>query len=115
MSPRGQNYARSLAREINAMEIAGLRVWTSQLKRTQQTAAAIKAQMESLDALNELEAVSQFADLCKLNMMIIQTIGMNETLPYKSYLFVVAKQFPRFSMPNKMQSRYKKPLQKQKY
>jgi broad specificity phosphatase PhoE len=41
------------------MEIAGLRVWTSQLKRTQQTAAAIKAQMESLDALNELEAVSE--------------------------------------------------------
>lgn len=58
LSPRGQNYARTLAREINAMEIPGLRVWTSQLKRTQQTASAINAPMESLYALNELEAVS---------------------------------------------------------
>ena len=74
LSPRGQNYARSLAREINAMEIAGLRVWTSQLKRTQQTAAAIKAQMESLDALNELEAVSVFAFLCKRRVIIVQAI-----------------------------------------
>jgi broad specificity phosphatase PhoE len=74
LSPRGQNYARSLAREINAMEIAGLRVWTSQLKRTQQTAAAIKAQMESLDALNELEAVSVFSYLCKRRVIIVQAI-----------------------------------------
>jgi broad specificity phosphatase PhoE len=78
LSPRGQNYARSLAREINAMEIAGLRVWTSQLKRTQQTAAAIKAQMESLDALNELEAVSVFAYLCKRRVIIMQTIEAYE-------------------------------------
>jgi len=43
------------------MEIPDLRVWTSQLKRTQQTAAFIKASMESFDALNELEAVSRFS------------------------------------------------------
>ncbi|XP_065341178.1 uncharacterized protein LOC135940280 isoform X3 [Cloeon dipterum] len=56
LSPRGKCYARILAREINAMEIQDLRVLTSQLKRTQQTAAFIKATMESLEALNELEA-----------------------------------------------------------
>ncbi|XP_059477175.1 6-phosphofructo-2-kinase/fructose-2,6-bisphosphatase-like isoform X2 [Neocloeon triangulifer] len=56
LSPRGHCYARTLGREINSMEIPELRVFTSQLKRTQQTAAFIKASMESLEALNELEA-----------------------------------------------------------
>lgn len=59
MSVRGRTYAAALARYFNNEErLKGLRVWTSELKRTHQTAHGIKAPIEPVPYLNELYAVS---------------------------------------------------------
>lgn len=59
MSVRGRTYAAALARYFNNEDrLEGLRVWTSELKRTHQTAQGIKAPIEPVPALNELYAVS---------------------------------------------------------
>ena len=60
LSPRGKKYAKSLARHTNeVLNIDGLRVWTSELRRTKQTAEDIDAPKEHIAALNELDAVSK--------------------------------------------------------
>lgn len=51
-------YAHALARFIQEQNIPRLRVWTSQLRRTIQTAAGIDAPQERWKALNEIDAVS---------------------------------------------------------
>ncbi|XP_014254083.1 6-phosphofructo-2-kinase/fructose-2,6-bisphosphatase [Cimex lectularius] len=56
LSSRGHTYANSLAEYFNKAEINNLRVWTSEKKRTKQTAEGIKAPVEHLLALNELDA-----------------------------------------------------------
>lgn len=56
LSARGRLYAASLARYFNEANISGLRVWTSEKKRTKQTAQDIKAPKEHIAALNELDA-----------------------------------------------------------
>lgn len=66
MSVRGRKYATSLAKYMNEAAVPGLRVLTSELKRTHQTAAGIKAPAEHLAALNELEAVSKLQYLLLL-------------------------------------------------
>lgn len=58
LSVRGRTYAAALARYFNHEErLKNLHVWTSELKRTQQTAQGIKAPIEPVPALNELYAV----------------------------------------------------------
>lgn len=59
LSPRGVQYAQCLARYFNQASVPGLSVWTSQKRRTKQTAQEILAPCESIEALNELDAVSQ--------------------------------------------------------
>ncbi|XP_073978129.1 6-phosphofructo-2-kinase/fructose-2,6-bisphosphatase-like [Rhodnius prolixus] len=56
LSPRGHFYATLLAKYFNSNKIENLRVWTSEKKRTKQTANGIKAPVESLAPLNELDA-----------------------------------------------------------
>ena len=56
LSDRGQRYASALADYINGAEIPDLRVWTSWLNRTIQTAAGILAPQERWKALNEIDA-----------------------------------------------------------
>lgn len=59
LSVRGRTYAAALARYFNnENRLDGLRVWTSELKRTHQTAQGIKAPIEPVPFLNELYAVS---------------------------------------------------------
>lgn len=59
LSVRGRTYAAALARYFNNEErLEGLSVWTSELKRTHQTAQGIKTTIEPVPALNELYAVS---------------------------------------------------------
>lgn len=60
LSSRGRMYGMTLARHFNEAAIPGLRVWTSEKKRTIQTAKGINAPIESLEELNELDAVSIF-------------------------------------------------------
>ncbi|VVC41128.1 Histidine phosphatase superfamily,P-loop containing nucleoside triphosphate hydrolase,6- [Cinara cedri] len=57
LSVRGRTYAAALARYFNSDDrLEDLRVWTSELKRTHQTAQGIKAPIEHVPALNELYA-----------------------------------------------------------
>jgi len=56
LSPRGGHYAAALAEFINSQKIPELRVWTSWLKRTIQTADTIKAPQERWKALDEIDA-----------------------------------------------------------
>ncbi|GFY38196.1 hypothetical protein TNIN_235943 [Trichonephila inaurata madagascariensis] len=56
LSARGWEYTQALARFIQEQNIPRLRVWTSQLQRTIQTAAAIDAPQERWKALNEIDA-----------------------------------------------------------
>lgn len=59
LSTRGRQYATELGRFIEDQKIPNLRVWTSWMKRTIQTARDIDAPQERWRALNELDAVSQ--------------------------------------------------------
>ena len=52
----GEQYAGLLAEYINEQNIPSMRVWTSWLTRTIQTAAGIQAPQERWKALNEIDA-----------------------------------------------------------
>ncbi|KAE8292858.1 Inter-alpha-trypsin inhibitor heavy chain H6 [Larimichthys crocea] len=56
LSPRGQRYANALATFIKGQNISDLKVWTSHMKRTIQTAEALGVQYEQWKALNEIDA-----------------------------------------------------------
>lgn len=56
LSDRGWQYARILAEFIEEQKIPNLHVWTSQMKRTLQTAKGIEAPHECWKALNEIDA-----------------------------------------------------------
>jgi len=56
LSPRGKLYAQALAEFINKQNIPSMRVWTSWLKRTIETAEDILAPQERWKALNEIDA-----------------------------------------------------------
>ncbi|XP_022252272.1 6-phosphofructo-2-kinase/fructose-2,6-bisphosphatase-like [Limulus polyphemus] len=56
LSERGWEYSRALAKFIVDQKIPRLRVWTSQLHRTIQTASGIEAPQERWKALNEIDA-----------------------------------------------------------
>ncbi|KAM8831029.1 6-phosphofructo-2-kinase/fructose-2,6-bisphosphatase 1 [Synchiropus picturatus] len=56
LSPRGHEYARALAKFLNSQRILDLKVWTSHMKRTIQTAEALGVQYEQWKALNEIDA-----------------------------------------------------------
>lgn len=59
LSARGQQYSRALAEYINAIASREpFSVWTSELRRTKQTSAEIRAPKRAVRALNELDAVS---------------------------------------------------------
>ncbi|XP_071275427.1 6-phosphofructo-2-kinase/fructose-2,6-bisphosphatase 1 isoform X4 [Agelaius tricolor] len=56
LSPRGQQYAQALSRFIRSQNIPELKVWTSHMKRTIQTAEALGVPYEQWKALNEIDA-----------------------------------------------------------
>ena len=58
LSDRGRQYAKELGKFISEQKIPKLRVWTSWMKRTIQTACDIDAPQERWRALNEIDAVS---------------------------------------------------------
>jgi hypothetical protein len=71
LSPRGRQYAAELGRFIEDQKIPHLRVWTSWMKRTIQTARYIDAPQERWRALNELDAVSLFNHLLIITRNIL--------------------------------------------
>uniref|UniRef100_A0A7N8YEI3 6-phosphofructo-2-kinase/fructose-2,6-biphosphatase 1 n=4 Tax=Mastacembelus armatus TaxID=205130 RepID=A0A7N8YEI3_9TELE len=56
LSPRGMKYANALATFLEGQNITDLKVWTSHMKRTVQTAEALGVQYEQWKALNEIDA-----------------------------------------------------------
>lgn len=56
LSDRGRQYAKELGKFISEQKIPKLRVWTSWMKRTIQTACDIDAPQERWRALNEIDA-----------------------------------------------------------
>ncbi|KAM3656182.1 6-phosphofructo-2-kinase/fructose-2,6-bisphosphatase 1 isoform 1-T1 [Ammospiza maritima maritima] len=56
LSPRGEQYAQALSRFIRSQEIPELKVWTSHMRRTIQTAEALGVPYEQWKALNEIDA-----------------------------------------------------------
>ena len=56
LSERGLEYAQRLGKFVAKENIPGLHVWTSQLKRTIQTAQFIEAPKEKWKCLNEIHA-----------------------------------------------------------
>uniref|UniRef100_A0AAR2M4M6 6-phosphofructo-2-kinase/fructose-2,6-bisphosphatase 2 n=1 Tax=Pygocentrus nattereri TaxID=42514 RepID=A0AAR2M4M6_PYGNA len=56
LSARGKEFARALRGFVENQKIVGLKVWTSQLKRTIQTAEALGVPYEQWKILNEIDA-----------------------------------------------------------
>ncbi|XP_078066174.1 6-phosphofructo-2-kinase/fructose-2,6-bisphosphatase 4 isoform X2 [Mustelus asterias] len=56
LSHRGKQFANSLGEFIQEQNIRDLKVWTSQMKRTIQTAEALKVPYEQWKILNEIDA-----------------------------------------------------------
>ncbi|CAM5173817.1 unnamed protein product [Eretmochelys imbricata] len=56
LSPRGQQFSCALASFIESQNIRELKVWTSHMKRTIQTAEALHVPYEQWKALNEIDA-----------------------------------------------------------
>ncbi|NWV73449.1 F26L bisphosphatase, partial [Dasyornis broadbenti] len=56
LSPRGHQYAQALAQFIRSQNIRELKVWTSHMKRTIETAEALGVPYEQWKALNEIDA-----------------------------------------------------------
>uniref|UniRef100_A0A8C1B9G6 6-phosphofructo-2-kinase/fructose-2,6-biphosphatase 4a n=1 Tax=Cyprinus carpio carpio TaxID=630221 RepID=A0A8C1B9G6_CYPCA len=56
LSAKGQEFAKSLGQFIQSQNIHDLKVWTSQMKRTIQTAEAVGVPYEQWKALNEIDA-----------------------------------------------------------
>uniref|UniRef100_A0A3Q3R643 6-phosphofructo-2-kinase domain-containing protein n=1 Tax=Monopterus albus TaxID=43700 RepID=A0A3Q3R643_MONAL len=56
LSTGGHNYANAMATFLREQNILDLRVWTSHMKRTIQTAEALGVQYEQWKALNEIDA-----------------------------------------------------------
>ncbi|KAL5014047.1 hypothetical protein ScPMuIL_008317 [Solemya velum] len=56
LSERGWEYAEALAKFVEEEKIPNLKVWTSEMKRTVQTAQFIEAPKEPWKALNEINA-----------------------------------------------------------
>uniref|UniRef100_A0A8C7YVZ2 6-phosphofructo-2-kinase/fructose-2,6-biphosphatase 4a n=1 Tax=Oryzias sinensis TaxID=183150 RepID=A0A8C7YVZ2_9TELE len=56
LTTRGKQFAKKLAQFIQTQSIVDLKVWTSQMKRTIQTAEALAVPYEQWKALNEIDA-----------------------------------------------------------
>ncbi|XP_057895566.1 6-phosphofructo-2-kinase/fructose-2,6-bisphosphatase 2 isoform X1 [Melospiza melodia melodia] len=56
LSPRGKQFSHALKKFIEEQEIVDLKVWTSQLKRTIQTAECLGVLYEQWKILNEIDA-----------------------------------------------------------
>ncbi|XP_031701031.1 6-phosphofructo-2-kinase/fructose-2,6-bisphosphatase 4a isoform X2 [Anarrhichthys ocellatus] len=56
LTPRGKEFAKKLSHFIQSQGISDLKVWTSQMKRTIQTAEALSVPYEQWKVLNEIDA-----------------------------------------------------------
>uniref|UniRef100_A0A8C3WXC4 6-phosphofructo-2-kinase/fructose-2,6-biphosphatase 4 n=1 Tax=Catagonus wagneri TaxID=51154 RepID=A0A8C3WXC4_9CETA len=78
LSPRGREFARSLAQFISDQNIKDLKVWTSQMKRTIQTAEALGVPYEQWKVLNEIDA--SYEDLVQRLEPVIMELERQENV-----------------------------------
>lgn len=81
LSERGQQYSRALAEYINAIASREpFSVWTSELRRTKQTSAEIRAPKRAVRALNELDAVSILINTSYLEDSVLSKVAVDRRL-----------------------------------
>ena len=68
-------YAKELAKFVAEEKIPNLKVWTSELRRTIQTAQYIQAPKAHWKALNEIDAVSYKRHLQVTNIVCIMPVS----------------------------------------
>nr|KAF6335621.1 6-phosphofructo-2-kinase/fructose-2,6-biphosphatase 4 [Pipistrellus kuhlii] len=78
LSPRGREFARSLAQFIRDQNIKDLKVWTSQMRRTMQTAEALGVPYEQWKVLNEIDA--SYEDLVQRLEPVIMELERQENV-----------------------------------
>ncbi|XP_016862104.1 6-phosphofructo-2-kinase/fructose-2,6-bisphosphatase 4 isoform X4 [Homo sapiens] len=78
LSPRGREFAKSLAQFISDQNIKDLKVWTSQMKRTIQTAEALGVPYEQWKVLNEIDA--SYEDLVQRLEPVIMELERQENV-----------------------------------
>lgn len=70
LSDKGWEYAHVLADFVRMQRIRDLKVWTSWMKRTIQTAKFVEAPQERWKALNEIDAVPGH-EFCSIRVMTV--------------------------------------------
>ncbi|XP_070789791.1 6-phosphofructo-2-kinase/fructose-2,6-bisphosphatase 4 isoform X4 [Pituophis catenifer annectens] len=78
LSHRGKEFAKSLGQFINDQNIKDLKVWTSQMKRTIQTAEALRVPYEQWKVLNEIDA--SYEDLVQRLEPVIMELERQENV-----------------------------------
>ncbi|XP_065279169.1 6-phosphofructo-2-kinase/fructose-2,6-bisphosphatase 1 isoform X6 [Emys orbicularis] len=78
LSPRGKQFASALAGYIESQNIRELKVWTSHMKRTIQTAEALHVPYEQWKALNEIDA--SYEDLVQRLEPVIMELERQENV-----------------------------------
>ncbi|XP_065742332.1 6-phosphofructo-2-kinase/fructose-2,6-bisphosphatase 4 isoform X4 [Phocoena phocoena] len=78
LSARGREFARGLAQFIRDQNIKDLKVWTSQMKRTIQTAEALGVPYEQWKVLNEIDA--SYEDLVQRLEPVIMELERQENV-----------------------------------
>nr|XP_034370203.1 6-phosphofructo-2-kinase/fructose-2,6-bisphosphatase 1-like isoform X2 [Arvicanthis niloticus] len=79
LSAQGKEYAYALANFIRSQGISSLKVWTSHMKRTIQTAEALGVPYEQWKALNEIDAES-YEDLVQRLEPVIMELEQQENV-----------------------------------
>ncbi|XP_030632311.1 6-phosphofructo-2-kinase/fructose-2,6-bisphosphatase 4a isoform X6 [Chanos chanos] len=78
LSERGKEFAKRLGQFIQEQDISDLKVWTSQMKRTIQTAEALSVPYEQWKALNEIDA--SYEDLVQRLEPVIMELERQENV-----------------------------------
>ncbi|KAG7278454.1 hypothetical protein CRUP_038749 [Coryphaenoides rupestris] len=78
LSPRGIKFASALGSYMQGQNISDLKVWTSHMKRTIQTAEALGVQYEQWKALNEIDA--SYEDLVQRLEPVIMELERQENV-----------------------------------
>uniref|UniRef100_A0A8C1Y323 6-phosphofructo-2-kinase/fructose-2,6-biphosphatase 4b n=1 Tax=Cyprinus carpio TaxID=7962 RepID=A0A8C1Y323_CYPCA len=96
LSPRGKEFAQCLGRFIQDQNIKDLKVWTSQMKRTIQTAEALGVPYEQWKALNEIDAVSVLKNYIyiRLQRNLIKSKKIERFRSFQSYEDLVQRLEP---------------------
>ncbi|XP_029357594.1 6-phosphofructo-2-kinase/fructose-2,6-bisphosphatase 4a isoform X6 [Echeneis naucrates] len=78
LTPRGKEFAKKLSQFIQKQKISDLKVWTSQMKRTIQTAEALSVPYEQWKVLNEIDA--SYEDLVQRLEPVIMELERQENV-----------------------------------